>query len=113
LARGCADSAFSNSAELNEKGNYHETEIMQHTVRYFKSSDLHEMMDLNKNKIGVFGGGFGVKASVDIGIMNKKIETVNAITAVLTDYRKHYYWTVSPSSLKMDDREVEMFVEDP
>jgi hypothetical protein len=45
------------------------------------------------------GGGWGVTVKAELGYLANETETVDAITAILTDYRSHYYYSVTPRQL--------------
>jgi hypothetical protein len=61
------------------------------------------MMNSVSNRLDIQGGGWGVKVKADLGYVAKETETVDAVTAILTDYRSHYYYSVTPRQLEFEE----------
>ena len=66
----------------------------------------------NKN---AFSGSFLFILSIASSYekLDNLIQTANSLSVILTDYRKHRFYTIDPNRLEIDPYELESFLDDP
>ena len=59
------------------------------------------------------GGGWGLKVKSDFNHLINYTETTNALTIMLSDYRRHKYLSIPASAWRIDDNDLETMYSDP
>jgi len=59
------------------------------------------------------GGGWGLKVKSAVNHLIKDTESTNAITFMLSDYRRHKYNSIPASAWRIADFDLETFSSDP
>ena len=82
-------------------------------MSYFKATSASDIMKLTSHRNNFEGQGWGLKVKTQVEVLDKNTETTNAVTVVLTDFRRYKYISVAANSWVMNDGDIEIFVEDP
>jgi len=109
MSEGCDESIFENYEEGLSKT---VTEITSRVnISYFKSTSSADLMKSTQHRNNFEGGGWGLKVKSAVNHLIKDTETTNALTVILSDFRRHKYLSIPASAWKMYDFDLDALSE--
>ena len=114
MGKGCEDAMFENEQDvMNDPSKTISEPIAKTSISYFKSTSASELMKSTQHRASFEGGGWGLKVKAAVNHLVKDTETTNALTVILTEYRKHKYNYVPASAWRVADYDLENILSDP
>ena len=108
MGKGCEDALFENEQDvINDPSKTISEPIAKTSISYFKSTSASELMKSTQHRASFEGGGWGLKVKAAVNHLVKDTETTNALTVILSDYRKHKYNYIPASAWRVADYDLD------
>ena len=99
MGKGCDEAIFENEQDVrNDPSKIISEPTSRTNISYFKSTSASELMKSTQHRANFEGGGWGFKVKAAVNHLVKDTESTNALTIILTDYRRHKYNYVPAST---------------
>ena len=104
MGKGCDEAIFENEQDVRDDSSKIISEPTSRvSISYFKSTSASELMKSTQHRANFEGGGWGLKVKAAVNHLVKDTESTNALTVILTDYRRHKYNSIPASAWRIAD----------
>jgi hypothetical protein len=105
---------FENEYDVRNDPSKLMTEITSRVnISYFKTTSMSDLMKSTQHRNNFEGGGWGLKVKSAVNHLIKNTETTNALTVILSDFRRHKYNSIAANSWVVSEYDLEIMVMDP
>ena len=114
MGKGCDEPIFENEQDVRGDPSKMISEPTSRvSISYFKSTSASELMKSTQHRANFEGGGWGLKVKAAVNHLVKDTESTNALTVILTDYRRHKYNSIPASAWSVASWDLETMKESP